>query len=674
MSKIQLLRSFVNQRLNAAAEEIFDLFERTIVEYEEQLNLLDSCQKHDVDLHVSDVQQLVVSQDEVSPEQQELSPRLDQNDPPNSPQIKDERKELWGRQEGELQGEEEFGISMLRFKRIPVKREEEDGEKLQSSQLHENQTVESRDTEHLKMEADGEDCGGPEPDLNPDNHLQPVTPDKTSHFSGSDTDDSGDWEESDDPQEDFKMLMVKKEEVPSEQQERSNEDPREPPHIKEEQEELWSSQEGEQLQGPEEADISMVTFFPVPVKTEEDDGEKPQSLQLLENQTEESRDIEHLKTETDGEDCGGSEPDRDFNPDYHLQPVSPDKTSHFSGSDTDDSGDWEEREEPQEGLNPLQNKDLPVSDMNCNTGSTSVSFSECGTSFGRKEQLQKNKEIHTGEKPFSCSVCGKTYTKKINLHQHMLRHSVEKPFSCSVCKRSFIWRGEMMTHMRIHTGEKPFSCSVCGKTFSRQGCLRTHSLVHTEEKPFGCLVCGKRFVRSGDFKRHSVVHTGEKPFSCSVCGKCFSRHALLRQHSFVHTEEKRFSCSVCGKGFTESGALKYHSVVHTREKPFSCSVCGKPFFLREQLRLHYFDHTGETPFSCSVCGKRFAKHGSLKKHSTIHTEEKPFGCSVCGKRFVQQGNLRRHSVIHTGEKPFSCSVCERKFTRHDHVKKHKCVG
>ncbi|XP_065804424.1 uncharacterized protein [Labrus bergylta] len=163
---------------------------------------------------------------------------------------------------------------------------------------------------------------------------------------------------------DIQLLMVRKEEVPLEQERGSSlnqEDPPEPPHIKEDQEELWSSQEGEQLQGPEEAHIIKITFFPVPVKTEENDGETPQSSQLLENQTEESRDTEYLKTETDREDCGGPEPDRDFNPDSHLQTVSIDNTSHFSGSDSDDSGDWEERDDPQEGLNPLQNKDVPTS-------------------------------------------------------------------------------------------------------------------------------------------------------------------------------------------------------------------------------------------------------------------------------------------------------------------------
>jgi len=38
MSKAQMLRGLVNQRLAAAAEEICGLFERTIAEYEEELS------------------------------------------------------------------------------------------------------------------------------------------------------------------------------------------------------------------------------------------------------------------------------------------------------------------------------------------------------------------------------------------------------------------------------------------------------------------------------------------------------------------------------------------------------------------------------------------------------------------------------------------------------------
>jgi len=40
MSKVQMLRRLVNQRLTAAAQEICGLFERTIAEYEEELSSL----------------------------------------------------------------------------------------------------------------------------------------------------------------------------------------------------------------------------------------------------------------------------------------------------------------------------------------------------------------------------------------------------------------------------------------------------------------------------------------------------------------------------------------------------------------------------------------------------------------------------------------------------------
>ncbi|XP_076579424.1 uncharacterized protein LOC143315820 isoform X9 [Chaetodon auriga] len=144
---------------------------------------------------------------------------------------------------------------------------------------------------------------------------------------------------------DVRLLSASQEEDPPEQQEWSpsldQEDPAELPHIKEEQEELWTSQEGEQLPGPEEADITKSTFPPVPVKSEEEDEEKPQSSQLHQ------RHAEDTETETDGEDCGGPEPARSSDPDRHLEPDTDDETSPSSDPETDDSCDWEETREAQ---------------------------------------------------------------------------------------------------------------------------------------------------------------------------------------------------------------------------------------------------------------------------------------------------------------------------------------
>ncbi|XP_032363864.1 ribosome biogenesis protein BOP1 homolog [Etheostoma spectabile] len=167
---------------------------------------------------------------------------------------------------------------------------------------------------------------------------------------------------------DVQKLSVVKAEVPPEQQGWSSsldqEDP-DPPHIKEEQQQLWTSQEGEQLQGLEEADIKF-PFTTVPEKSEEDDEEKAQSSQLHESQTEENREAE--RTGADGEDCGGQEPARNSDPDSPLQPATHDKTSDSPESESDDSADWEETREPQTGLNPLPNNEEPVSVVGCNTG------------------------------------------------------------------------------------------------------------------------------------------------------------------------------------------------------------------------------------------------------------------------------------------------------------------
>ncbi|XP_044191999.1 zinc finger protein 62 homolog isoform X2 [Thunnus albacares] len=267
-------------------------------------------------------------------------------------------------------GEELKEADITKFPSTPVAvKSEDDEEKPQSSQLH------RRQTEQMKTEADGEDCGGSEPDRNshPDKHLQPDTDDKTSDCSEPDTDDSDFWKETsqhpsvsdkhvrcntdrkrlscsecDKPfteRESLSQHMALHTEV---QREAKQENP-EPPNIKEELEELWTSQEGEQLLGLEDTDVIKVKLNPVPVKSE-DDEEKPQSSQLHQRQT------EQMRTEADGEDCGGSEPARNSHPDRHLQPDSDENTSDSSEPDTDDSDFWTQTRQSQSDLKSMKNK------------------------------------------------------------------------------------------------------------------------------------------------------------------------------------------------------------------------------------------------------------------------------------------------------------------------------
>ncbi|KAM6942383.1 uncharacterized protein PEZ65_004263 [Lycodopsis pacificus] len=201
MSEVQMLRCLLNQRLTADDEEIFGLFERTMAEHEEEVSalkeqnerqrkLLDAVYNPQLRLHRADVQQLLVVQEEVPPEQQEWSSSLDQEDP-ELPHIKEEQEEP---EPPHIKEEQED------LEPPHIKGEQEDLEP-----PHMNQEQEDPEPPHIKEEQE---------DLEPP-HIK---------------------EEQEDP------------EPPHMKEEQG--DP-EPPHIKEEH---WTSQEGEQLQGLEEAD------------------------------------------------------------------------------------------------------------------------------------------------------------------------------------------------------------------------------------------------------------------------------------------------------------------------------------------------------------------------------------------------------------------------------------
>ncbi|KAM6931980.1 uncharacterized protein PEZ65_007216 [Lycodopsis pacificus] len=103
MSKDQILRSAVGQRLTAAGEDVFGMFEGKIAELEEELSrtkevhaqqqkLLDAVLKPEVRIQRLDVQQLLVVKEEVPPQQQQWSSSLKQEDP-EPPHVKVEQED-----------------------------------------------------------------------------------------------------------------------------------------------------------------------------------------------------------------------------------------------------------------------------------------------------------------------------------------------------------------------------------------------------------------------------------------------------------------------------------------------------------------------------------------------------------------------------------------------------
>ncbi|XP_061734256.1 zinc finger protein 135-like isoform X1 [Nerophis ophidion] len=307
--------------------------------------------------------------------------------------------------------------------------------------------------------------------------------------------------------EDLRQQIGRQDELPPPPQEGRptlKQDYPQPTFVKEE-EELWITQDGERLLGPEEEDdLAKSLQTSISVKTENHEDKPPESSQRHHSPSEENKGAEppssscpqHITTEDDEDHCGGSLSNSDDTTSYYPKDGDAAKEPLSSGTDC------------------IQHLVRSKKQTGKNQGTLG----------------NVHRRTHTRNKPFSCSVCGKRLTDRSAVASHMRTHTGEKPFSCSVCGKKFSHKSTMVTHMRIHTGETPYNCSVCWKSFYNKSSAIRHMRTHTGEKPFSCSFCGERFSVKSNMVQHLRTHTGEKPFSCFICGIRFSQKSNMTRH------------------------------------------------------------------------------------------------------------------------------------------------
>uniref|UniRef100_A0A673C8H5 C2H2-type domain-containing protein n=1 Tax=Sphaeramia orbicularis TaxID=375764 RepID=A0A673C8H5_9TELE len=140
-------------------------------------------------------------------------------------------------------------------------------------------------------------------------------------------------------------------------------------------------------------------------------------------------------------------------------------------------------------------------------------YSDIPITANKTVQTDQMKKSPIEKKPNkACYLCHLRFLSHGELKKHMrTNHKGEKPYKCTYCGKGFKQEHHVGVHVRIHTGEKPFTCDFCGKTFCT---LVVHLRSHTGEKPYSCDFCGKTFGHKSSIIVHMRRHTGERPYYC----------------------------------------------------------------------------------------------------------------------------------------------------------------
>lgn len=198
------------------------------------------------------------------------------------------------------------------------------------------------------------------------------------------------------------------------------------------------------------------------------------------------------------------------------------------------------------------------------------------------------------------------------LQIHIRHVSKEKPYSCLFCGRGFTSTTQLTGHMSVHTGETPLRCAVCHRPFTTESELLNHECVVESSQ-----VTADTDKAFGRFSQKQQIHLrrlgGERALGCSLCGKTFSTREGLRLHLRNHASRNSPTCSVCGARFTDTDSLVQHMRSHTRQTQFCCSLCGKDFAWRRHLIKHMELHKN----------RKFRRHDQLHWSPLVPGRDRP---------------------------------------------------
>ncbi|XP_034407698.1 zinc finger protein 91-like isoform X2 [Cyclopterus lumpus] len=384
-------RAFVNERLTAAAEEIFHVFERTITKYEEdassskqEIERLGGLLQEFVSNHNTDFSQSSTCKEETSPEQlhceREPSASVHQRDPDTPQHIKEEAHELWAIQQPEEEQEfKEADVSCLPPSSAWVKNEQDD------THLPVHPRTQTRESEE-QFQVEIETVHFVLPLASPLSSQTPIH---------------------------NEMIQDGRENERTAASFTSNQT-----QIDRSQSAIIASRESPHLSHLSSVAPDYRCYL------------CDKSFSSNHHLTNHAFRIHSKDAEVLCAVCGTTlESTESLN--VHLNSHKGSKCCHMCGKQCKSNTALTEHMAGHSGVKLHR----------CHV---------CGKECSRKGDLKIHMRIHTGEKPFCCSYCDKSFTHSGHLRKHLRSHTGERPHRCVVCGRGFLQSTHLKYHLRTH--------------------------------------------------------------------------------------------------------------------------------------------------------------------------------------------------------------------------------
>uniref|UniRef100_A0A3Q2XQH1 C2H2-type domain-containing protein n=1 Tax=Hippocampus comes TaxID=109280 RepID=A0A3Q2XQH1_HIPCM len=396
MCKVRILRTLVTQRLNVAVEEIFELFERTIAEYEEELcrskeekerqrQLLDAVLNPQVRLHRADIQQVLVKS------QEKVAGVVEQVEPVEPTHIKDEEREAWSSGDGEQlhRREEEANVAHFTWAGgVHVKSEED---KDQSSQLQCSQSDGNREAAANTHSLE--------------NNFTPPSDTPDMMLPLSDTYRSDDAE------------------GPSDSKSTKNR--------------FICPECGRTFAYKKTLKTHMIIHT----------GEKDFACSFCAKRFYRKCDMKnHLATHTSEKPFNCVICAKGFTlRKYMMIHMKTHAAALHARPQVTTQGDGNCLSRSERGKTFVDKATLNRR-ATTHGGEKSFACSRCLKSFSRGDDLKLHMSIHFRRKTFSCHVCNKRFTYQKNVMIHMRTHTGEKAFGCDACRQTFCYKYQLDKH------------------------------------------------------------------------------------------------------------------------------------------------------------------------------------------------------------------------------------